>query len=451
MRLAKNTLTALLLLLAPATVLSETGSAKSVDQHIAEQNARIERLERALAESTSEPGATGNTPQIKYKKGYLLTDGSDSSPFALKVNGRLQFRYNAFSRSSRNYNLGGGSTGMQDNISDFEIERGRLEFSGHALDPDLHFYLNLDFDTDDNHDAKAHDFWFNYVFSEALDLYAGKAFVPGSREWLDGSTSTHLSDRSLATSFFRPDRSVGLWATGDLGPLKYRTMLANGFSTTDLEREDVDNDFTYATTFWSDLVGDYGSGRGDLEFHEELAVRAGGSFTYSPVDADALGKPLGEADAVRLSNGLRLDDTGALADGVTVAEFDIFLYALDLSAKYRGFAMNSEVYLRAIDNIKADGTLPRDSYIDRGGYIDIGYFVLAEVLEPVIRYSFVDGAYGDSTEYAAGINYFISPTHKNKLTFDVARIDDSGVSNSGPNYTVGQDGTLYRIQWQVGF
>lgn len=447
--LRKGTGVLLLTLGVTAAAAAQTASQADLEARMEAQSERIERLEQALDEAVSKQRVF--PPDVKFDEGTRRVDPEKESLFRMKVGGRMQARYTGFSRSDRNYDFGNGSTGTQENLNDFEIERGRLEFSGIALDPDLHFYLNLDFDTDDNHDVKAHDFWVNYEVDEAFDLHVGKAFVPGSREWLDGSTSTHLADRSLATSFFRPDRSLGIWAIGDLGVLKYHAMVANGFNTTDLEREDMDNDFTYAASIWSDVVGEYGKGRADLEYHDELAVRVGSSFTYSPVSANADSEPVGEADAVRLSNGLRLDSTGALAPGVTVSEYDIYLYAVDFSAKLLGFGLNSEAYYRDIQNIQGDGVIGLDSYADKGAYVDIGYFVIARKLEPVLRYSIVDGAYGNSHEYAGGINYYINETHLNKLTLDVAYLEDSGVDSSGPNYLVGQDGTLYRLQWQVGF
>jgi hypothetical protein len=436
-----------------SVVSAETKSQAQLLKMLEEQSARIAKLEELLATKESHKIKAKELKEIHkerisskhdvfYNKGYNLTNSDSETPFSMTINGRMQFRYTGYDKSSKS---------TQANINDFEVERGRLEFSGYVGDPNLHYYLNLDADTDDNHDVKAHDFWFNYVFSEAFDLYVGKAFVPGSREWLDGSTSTHLADRSLATSFFRPDRSVGTWAIGKLNDVNYRFMVGNGFSTSDLEREEIDNDFTYALSLWGDLIGEYGKGRADLEYHDDLAFRIGSSFTYSPISANPDGEPTGEADAVRLSNGTRLDSTGALLADATVTDYDIFLYAVDLGLKYKGFSINSEAYYRNIQNIKADLSLADSNMADKGFYADVGYFIVPQVWEPVIRYSLVDGDYGDFSEYAGGINYYINKTHLNKLTFDVARINDSGVSNSGPNYLVGQDGLLYRVQWQVGF
>lgn len=390
---------------------------------------------------------------VGYDKGFFIAHQQEKEDlFKLKINGRMQFRYTGFSKDNGTFRFDNGRTGSQRNINDFEIERGRLEFRGDVVNPKLHFYLNLDFDTDDNHDVKAHDFWFNYDFDKAFNLYAGKAFVPGSREWLDGSTTTHLVDRSLATSFFRPDRSIGLWAIGEPAEsFHYRVMLANGFNTTDLEREDIDNNFTYSGSVWGDIVGDYGNGRADLEWHEDLAVRVGGSFTYSPVDTSGTGEPIGEADAIRLSDGTRLDAEGALAPGISVNEFDISLYALDLALKYQGVSINSEWYYRSIDDLRADAGGSFSEFSDTGMYIDVGYFLVPATLEAVARYSMIDGELSNAQEYAVGLNYFVDGTHLNKFTFDISQIDTSPVSSSGPNYFVGADGVLYRLQWQVGF
>lgn len=390
--------------------------------------------------------------KVHHESGTVVVRQSEDWPVSMKIGGRMQFRYTGFSRQSRTFRFDNGRTGEQADKNEFEIERGRLDFRGYIGRPEIQYYLNLDFDTDDNHDVKAHDFWVNYLFDEAFDLYVGKAFVPGSREWLNGSTTTHLVDRSLATSFFRPDRSIGIWAIGEpLSGFHYRTMVSNGFITTDLESEDVDNQFTYSTSFWGDIIGDYGKGAADLEWHNELAVQVGTSFTYSPIDGSSLGEPIGEADVVRTSDGVRITNPDAVVLGSTISEYDIYLYALDLALKYEGLGINSEFYIREIREILDSHGAELSSFQDSGLTVDAGYFVLPKLFEVVARYSYVDGEVSNASEFAGGFNYYLNGTHQNKISFDVSRIDDSPISSSGPNYLVGETGTLYRLQWQIGF
>ena len=166
--------------------------------------------------------------------------------------------------------------------NDFEIERGRLEFKGNILDPKTKFYFNLDADTDDNHEVIFHDFWFDRVINDHLTVRVGKAKVPGSYEWLESSTSTRFADRSVATTYFRADRSLGVWFLGETdNRTYYQLAVTNGFVTTDLEPEDVDNNFAYTLLTHRDFGSDFGKGHSDLEWHAAPSTRIGTSISYT--------------------------------------------------------------------------------------------------------------------------------------------------------------------------
>ena len=389
---------------------------------------------------------------LDYDGGFVIRPfDKEKDPYELKVRLRMQFRYVGFSRDIRTWTDNAGVTRPVDPRSDFEIERGRLEFAGFFLDPKLHYYINIDADTDDNHDAKFHDFWINYVFSDAFDLYIGKAFVPGSRDWLNGSTRTHLADRSMATTFFRPDRSLGVWAIGEpLEGLHYRAMIGNGFDTTDFEPEDIDNRFMYSGSVWWEPLGDFGKGYADLEYHDSLVVQVGNSFTFAAQKPFDDGTPRREQFYAQLSDGTRLVDPGALAPGVTVNAFDTFLYAIDLAAKYRGWSINGEYFFRWLNDFgTVGGPIPHSQLYDHGFYVDCGVMLIEKKLEVVGRISTVNGLLGDAWEYAAGVNWYVNGKHSNKLTADISFLDGNPSSNSGPNYVPGQDGILFRVQWQI--
>ncbi|QDT48599.1 Phosphate-selective porin O and P [Symmachiella dynata] len=396
---------------------------------------------------------------IDYDTGFVLRpDDKDSIPYQLQVNGRMQIRHVGFSRDADFYfNRGdtfrGGPLRI-DNRNEIELERARLVFSGFVHDPKLEFFLNIDGDTDDNHQAIFHDFWFNYEFNETFDLYFGKAFVPGSRDWLNGSMRTHFADRSMATTFFRPDRGVGVWAIGEVTEdLFYRVMVANGFRAPELNFSQLNTSLAYSGTMWWDALGDYGKGYADLKWHEDLAVRVGQSFTYaSQHGIDSLGVPGSEQNFLRISDGTRLITPSALAPGVTVVGSDIYLYAVDAAFKYRGWSVNSELYFRWLNQFKTvGGTIPYSQSYAYGFYADTGYMILEKSLEVIARASLVDGKFGTRWEYATGINWYVNGTHQNKVTFDITKLDGSPVSNSGPNYEVGQEGLLTRLQWQIAF
>jgi hypothetical protein len=316
----------------------------------------------------------------------------------------------------------------------------------------MEYFMNFDVDTDDNHVAIWQDFWINYEFDKAFNLFLGKAFVPGNRDWLNGSTRTRFVDRSMTTTFFRPDRTIGLWAIGE--PVKdvfYRVMVGNGIQTADVTFDDIDTQFVYSASSWMNL-GDYGSGYSDLEWHECPAAQIGHSFTYAGNHGgDDRGLPLEEEAFVRLSDGTRLTQIGALAPGVIVDDFNTSLYAVDAAFKYAGFSCNGEYSFRWVNDIQGDGALPITSMFDHGFYVEGGYMLIPERFELNVRTSQIYGDFGDAEEYAAGANWFINGTHNWKLSFDAAKINDCPTSNSGANYRAGDDGVLFRTQLQAAF
>ena len=395
---------------------------------------------------------------VGYDRGFLIRPlDTQSTPFELKIGGRMQFRYTGFNRDRETFsNQGDANRGGPISIgnrNDFEIERSRLIFRGFMFDPKLKFFINLDADTDDGHRVRLHDFWVYYEFDEVFTLNVGKAMVPGSRDWLSLSPNTHIADRSMATTFFRPDRTIGVWANGEIAEdVYYRTMLGNGFNSTDQPQSEVDERFVYSVTNWWEPLGEVGRSHADVRFHEEPVVRLGHSFTYASQDGKLDRTTNGEQNFVRLSDGTRLVTPGAFAPGVTVNEFDVYLYTIDAAFKHCGFGINAEYFLRWLNEFGTmAGAVPQNELYDHGFYVDAGYFLVPKKLEIAGLISHVDGLFGDSWEYAGGVNYFLSPTQFNKLTFDVTVLDGSPASNASTNHFVGQDGLMFRFQYQVQF
>jgi hypothetical protein len=398
------------------------------------QDRTIEELNQRLGAQASGAGAVS----LSYKNGYLLRSTDPTSPFELRINGRMQFRYTGWENDR-------DAVVQNQQRSDFEIERGRLEFRGTLLDKKTHFYINLDSDTDDGHAVIFHDFWFNYDVCKSFSLYAGKAFFPNSRDWISGSTSTHLIDRSLATSFFRQDRTLGIWAIGKLAEnVNYRAMIGNGLATTDQTPSQIDHKFAYAASLWWDPLANYGSGYADLEQHEDLALRVGTTFSYAQQEDGQLSTNR-EEDVLRLSDGTRLTDIGADQVNFSMGTFDAAM-------KFQGFSANCEMFYRSLNGIRSP-TMPAidRSHYDWGGYCDVGYMLIPKTLEPVVRVSTIQGDLADYWEYAGGLNYYVEGSHMNKLTVDVTHLDGSPVSSSGPGYRIGDHGWLFRMQWQIAF
>lgn len=395
--------------------------------------------------SASKASAPGSRFYVDYDRGFVIRPyDKKTTPFELKINGRMQFRYNGFK-----------SDGPTPSRNNFEVERGRIVLRGFVYDPALQYFINIDSDTDDNHRVIFHDFWVNYKFCDAFNLHAGKGKVGGSYTWWEPSIPFRFVDRDVATTFFRQDRTIGVWASGDVGADKefhYHALVGNGLRTSDLEDEDVDDLFAASLMTWWNVLDDVGKGFSDLKWHNCLAVRVGQGYAFANQNESPTGTVLPESRWVRLGNGTRLTDAGALAPGVTVNGFDYHLLSAFFLAKYQGWSANGEFYYRWINNFDTTGgPSPHSDLEAHGFYASVGKMIVPKSLELNARISGINTSFGDSWEYAGGINWFIDGTHNQKLQFDVTVLDGIPTGNTSPNLEVGQNGLLYRFQYQLSF
>jgi len=388
-----------------------------------------------------------------YDKGFRFRPfDKKKHPFELKVNGRIQFRYVGFARDVDSWTDNAGVTRAVRNRNDFDVERARLIFSGYALSPRLTYFMQLDGDSDGREVVDFLDYLWGWEFNDRFKIQMGKRKVPAGRQWLVSSHDTRLVDRPMAIDFFRPDRTIGIFAIGHIGETgHYEAMVGNGYRANNLSPAQLDNRFTFAVTNYWDPLGDFGKRVVDYDDSESPLVRFGHSFVYSPQSGVVVGVPLGELNFASLTDGTRLTSPGALTPGVTVSRFDIYFYGVDLSAKWRGWSINAEGFFRWIEDIRGDGPLTINDLFQRGFYVEGGTFIVPKVLDINVRYSQIDGLFGNASEYAAGFNWYPLETTKMKISLDVTSIDSSPLNNTSSNILVGDDGTLFRTQFQAEF
>ena len=388
-----------------------------------------------------------------YQRGFLFEPyDKTKTPFELKINSWIQFRHHAFTRTVDTWTDNSGKTRPVLNRNAFDIERARLSFRGYAIDPRLTYFLQLDGDTDGAHTVDFFDYWWSWQVSDDFRIQIGKRKVPASRQWLLGARRTRLSDRPMADDFFRPDRTVGVFGLGKLGnSCHYELMVGNGYRTTNLPPAVVDDRFTFAATSYIEPTGKFGSQLVDFDCTCTPLWQLGHSFVYSPQTSNELAVPLDESDFLRLADGTRLNETGALAANVTVSEFDLWFYGLDLAWKHRGWSADSEVFFRWIENLRGDGPLPVDSIFQHGLYVEGGKFLIDRTLDVNFRYSYVNGDFGNGSEFAGGFNWYPLAKPTMKFTFDVTRLNRSPLQNRSTDISVGDSGVLFRSQFQAEF
>jgi hypothetical protein len=392
--------------------------------------------------------------RCEYDDGFVLVRPSDSSrhPFELKANGWIQFRHHAFSRNVESWTDNAGTTRPVVNRNAFDIERARLVFSGYAKDRRLTYFLQLDGDTDGGHLVDFFDYWWAWECSDRLRIQIGKRKVPASYQWLLSARHTRLVDRPMANDFFRPDRTVGLFLTSKIGNSSHLELMAgNGYRTANLPTASIDDRISFAARYYYEPFGKFGGQPVDYDWVRHPLLLVGHSLVYSPQRPDPSGRSLEEADFVRLTDGTRLTQEGALARGVTVSGFDIYFYGVDAAWKWRGWSINGELFLRWLESIRGSGPLAVGNLFQRGFYVEGGHFLVPRRLDANARYSQVSGLFGNSSEYAAGMNWYPKESSDIKISFDVTYLDGSPLQNTASDILVGDAGMLFRTQIQAEF
>jgi hypothetical protein len=379
------------------------------------------------------------------------------TPFELRLDLQTQARFTNFARSADSWTDSTGARHPVRSYDSVEITRNLITFSGYALDPRLQ-YTAIIFSSTAFNDT-VYLGWINYHFNDALDLRVGTWLVPGTREWYTSYRYTMGADRLMATTFFRPNISPGVWLQGEpIEGVQYVAMLANSLNRFTQGVQRVGTSAAFGGTVWWEPLGDFGPGPSDIEDHRGLRTRLGTSVAISresnqgfqfPTEA-GLGNP--EDTIVRLSDGTPLFRQGALGPGVSLAATNIQLWAIDAAFKYRGLGLSGEYFFRWLDGFKTYGQRPGfSSLFDNGGLLQASYFVVPSRVEAFARTSFVAGRFGGGYEFGGGLNWYPQSKRTWRFTFEALSINHSPAQNLLTGYRAGESGMLYQLQLLTDF
>ena len=130
-------------------------------------------------------------------------------PYEVRLDLFTEARYTYFVPSQEEWTDSTGQTLPIREIDTVEVTRNFVQFQGFALDPRLQFTAILFSSTALNDTVYLG--WINYQFNRALDVRVGNWVIPGTREWYESFRWTMGADRLMATTFFRPNISPGIW------------------------------------------------------------------------------------------------------------------------------------------------------------------------------------------------------------------------------------------------
>jgi hypothetical protein len=393
-----------------------------------------------------------SVPWPHYDKGFVLVPTLDpiKVPFRLVLNNVSQFRYTNTLLVESTYTDHFGQVHEVNKRNDVQLTRQVFYLSGFVFDPRFDFNILLYFSSATLSATAAG--YVGFVFDRAFALRAGFFSLPSVRSLTGTYPFFQSTDRSMANNFVRPGFTQGIWANGEIFPgFSYIAMIGNSLNTLDIAATRIDTRFSYSASVWYDL-NDFGKPWNDWEYHEEVALRVGTAFTYAREDRlSDLSTASPENNSIFLSDGTLLFATGALAPGVTVQLANYFLSAADAGLKFRGLAVNFEVYNRWLNDFEADGPVPIRKIYDWGAEASVGYFVLRSKLEAYARTSFIVGSFRNSAEGAGGFNWYPFGTRQVWLNAEGIGISHCPYASSLYVYNVGQTGFLFESQLLARF
>jgi hypothetical protein len=280
--------------------------------------------------------------------------------------------------------------------------------------------------------------------------------LPGTRSLLGSHPFWLAPDRVMADEYFRPGFTGGAFFGGTLPKrINYQAMIGNNISQLGVSSSELTRDLAGAVSiWWLPTTGEFGprGGFGDYEWHERLAVRIGTAGTHSREDRAAqLEQPSPDNTQIRISDGLLLFQTGALAEGVTVRQADYNLSAADIGFKYRGIFLQAEMYHRWLGTFSTDGPVPDSSLYDRGYYVVGSFFPIKKKLELYTGTSQIYGAFNRAWSVIGGANLYPADTRYFRVNLNALRVHRSPVGSVFGYYAAGLHGYVLSLASYVFF
>jgi hypothetical protein len=255
--------------------------------------------------------------EVKNKFGKGIKFLAEDSSFSVKMNTRIQNRYDGYLTMSDDPSITDGK--YADKMS---VRRARLNFSGYAWSPKLTYKIEYDMVNGQVLDAVV-----KWNFIGNFTLWGGQTKLPGNRERVLSSQNLQFVDRSLLNSEYTIDRDKGLQLRHHfkVGKMVVREIssisIGEGMNYTTLN--------PYSGYDWTQRIevlpfgkfkgkGDYSAS--DLMREETLKLALGVSYDYND-------------NAVR-EQGQRGDELSAKRDITTLF--------IDMMLKFQGASIMAE-------------------------------------------------------------------------------------------------------------
>ncbi|MFA6961989.1 MAG: porin [Opitutaceae bacterium] len=337
---------------------------------------RLSVLETRMGQLQTENAALKNELGRLSQPGLLAVMPAGKEP-KLKINGLVQFQ--------GEFGDTGDSRYTTDNNDRFLLRRVRLGVSGEFLE-------EVDFKVEGEYvgtSVTLTDGFVNWSHFDEANLKFGQFKTPFGYEFLAADPKLYTIERSLGSDVLTLNRQIGAQASGQFldKRLTYAAGLFNG-NGANIKTNDNDS-FLYAGR----VAGTPWQGK----LFNQPATWTVGANAYASTDK-----------SVSMNKELLIDSTPA-----TPAADNIFCgnrvgWGVDTQLKLGGLDLWTE-YIRVTFN--PDSAKPAAEFDADTWYVQAGYFVIPNKLQPVLKFETFDpntSVSGDETDtWTLGLNYFL--------------------------------------------
>jgi hypothetical protein len=408
---------------------------------------------QAVQQEATKAGAPRHVPNV----GFLLFDGDK---------GQVYFRLFSYGRYLNQRNLDAsyvdafGRTQTVKQRQDIQLQKFFAPFSGWFLSPKFRYYLYVWSSNASQGDpaqvvGAGNLTWAHNRF---INVGVGITSLPSVRStegqfpyWLG------VDDRLIADEFFRGSYTSGVWLKGELHTkVKYHAMFANNLSTLGVSAAQLDNRFdTQSFSLqWLPTTGEFGlwGTFGDYDDHQKVATRVGWHYTHSLEEKQSQPGTEGiENSQIRLTDGSIVFTPDLFGPGITVNEVDYHMMSIDGGVKYRGVALEGEVYWRWLRNFTGVDTGGVPDIDDTGYQLQSSAMAIPRILQVYFSGSQIFGDYGDPWEVRGGANWYVMKERGLRLNGEWMYVKGSPVGYTAYPYPVGGRGTVFHINFELNF
>ena len=298
----------------------------------------------------------------------------------------------------------------------------------------------------------------SYVFNRYVTFGAGITSLPSVRStegqfpyWLG------VDDRLIADEFFRGSYTTGFWLRGEIATkFKYMAMLGNNLSVLGVSAAQLDNTFDTQSYMlqWLPTTGEFGlyGTFGDFDDHQNVATRLAVHYTQSTEDKQSQPGTDGiENSQIRLTDGSQIFTSDLFGPGITVERVKYRMSSVDGGVKYRGIAVEAELYWRWLRDYEGLNVSGIPNINDHGYQLQVSAMVMPKMLQLYFGNSAIYGTHGDASEIRVGANLYPVKQRGFRVNGEFIHVNNSPVGYTAYPMPVGANGNIFHLNLEINF